>query len=328
MQEVRDKVLSLLQYHFNSEQLMMIDIALTEATKGFVLTPVETLPTIRIDILPEIGEFLARKKSKGLARGTLVQYKQVLTAFALATPTTIENIKDWDIIKFLDFYADCRGVGNRRKDAMRVILNGFFRYMADSGRLLANPMVTIEPIKYKKKVRQPLTPVEFERFRRGCLTARERAIVEFIFATGCRISEVVALNRTDIDFYTRTIKVTGKGDKERFVYLNAAAIVALEDYFAERKDHQEALFVSTRRPYQRLKNNAIEKIVGRIGERVGINRKVFPHLIRHTMATYMINHGMRIERLQIILGHEKADTTRIYAKDDPEVTKHEYFLAS
>lgn len=206
MQEVRDKVLSLLQYHFNSEQLMMIDIALAEATKGFVLTPVETLPTIRIDILPEIGEF--------------------------------------------------------------------------------------------------------------------------IFATGYRISEVVALNRTDIDFYTRTIKVTGKGDKERFVYLNAAAIVALEDYFAERKDHQEALFVSTRRPYQRLKNNAIEKIVGRIGERVGINRKVFPHLIRHTMATYMINHGMRIERLQIILGHEKADTTRIYAKDDPEVTKHEYFLAS
>lgn len=328
MQSIRDKILALLSPNFDGEQLAMIDQAVAESLKGYKIEPEETLPTVRDSALPEVAEFLARKKSKGLTKGTLAQYQQVLKAFCVMTPKAIQDIKDWDVLKFLDWYESYKGIGRRRKDSMRIILNGFFRYAADSGKVRINPMCTVEAIKYKKKVRQPLTAVEFERLRRACKTAKERALVEFFFATGCRVSEVVSLNREDIDYYDRTIKVTGKGDKERFVYINAAAVVALDEYFKERTDNKEALFVSDRRPYQRLKKNAIEKIISRIGERAGIARRVFPHLLRHTMATYLYNHGMRLEDLQILLGHEKADTTRIYAKDDPALTRHAYMMAA
>ena len=328
MQKIRDKVLSLLSHNFSSEQLKMIDLAVAEALKGKKIEEEETLPAVINGGIPEVMEYLARKKSKGLTMGTIEQYRQVLTAFMRATQKKLDDIKDWDIIRFLDQYESYRGVGKRRKDSMRVILNGFFRYMTDCGRLKANPMATIEAIKFKKKVRQPLSDIEFERLRRACITPKERALVEFLFATGCRVSEVVNVNRSDIDYFEQTLKVTGKGNKERFVYINAAAVVALDEYFVSRTDSEEALFVSDRKPNQRLKKNAIEKIIRQIGERASINRRVFPHLLRHTAATHLHQHGMPLEELQKILGHESADTTRIYAKDDPAMIHNSYRRAS
>lgn len=328
MQTIRDKILAELAPNFTSEQLKMIDLAVAGALKGYKIEVEETLPEVRNGSVSEVREFLARKKSKGLQAGTLQQYAQVLKAFCLATPKLIADIRDWDVLRFLDQYESCRGIGKRRKDSMRIILNGFFRYMTDSGRVRINPMATVEAVKFRKKVRQPLTPVEFEKLRRACRTPKERALVEFFFATGCRVSEVVRVNREDIDYYNKRIKVIGKGDKERYVFINAAATVALDDYFISRTDNDEALFVSDRQPYGRLKKNAIEKIIRQIGARAGLGRRVYPHLIRHTTATHLYQHGMRLEDLQVFLGHESADTTRIYAKDDPTITQHAYMMAA
>ena len=328
MQTIRDKILAELAPNFTSEQLKMIDLAVAGALKGYRIEAEETLPEVRNGSVSEVREFLARKKSKGLQESTLQQYAQVLRAFCLATPKLISEIKDWDVLRFLDQYESCRGIGKRRKDSMRIILNGFFRYMTDSGRVKINPMATIEAVKFRKKVRQPLTPVEFEKLRRACRTAKERALVEFFFATGCRVSEVVRINREDIDYYNKRIKVIGKGDKERYVFINATATVALDDYFISRIDNGEALFVSDRQPHERLKKNAIEKIIRQIGVRAGLGRRVYPHLIRHTTATHLYQHGMRLEDLQVFLGHESADTTRIYAKDDPTITQHAYMMAA
>ena len=328
MQAIRDRILAELAPHFGAEQLLMIDSAVASALKGYRIEVEETLPAIRNDAMPEVAEYLARKKSKGLTKGTLEQYRQVLTAFAVVTQKEIAKIRDWDVLKFLDQYESYRGIGRRRKDSMRVILNGFFRYMADSGKVKINPMATIEAIKFRKHVRQPLTPVELERVRRACKTEKERALVEFFFATGCRISEVVNLNREDIDYYSRRIKVIGKGDKERYTFITAAAVVALDEYFKTRNDNKEALFVSDRRPHERLKKNAIEKIIRRIGERAGIGRRVFPHLLRHTAATHLYQHGMPLEDLQTFHGHDSADTTRIYAKDDPTLVHNSYMKAA
>lgn len=328
MQTIRDKILAELAPNFTSEQLKMIDLAVAGALKGYKIEVEETLPEVRNGSVSEVREFLARKKSKGLQAGTLQQYAQVLKAFCLATPKLIADIRDWDVLRFLDQYESCRGIGKRRKDSMRIILNGFFRYMTDSGRVRINPMATVEAVKFRKKVRQPLTPVEFEKLRRACRAPKERALVEFFFATGCRVSEVVRINREDIDYYNKRIKVIGKGDKERYVFINAAATVALDDYFISRTDNDEALFVSDRQPHGRLKKNAIEKIIRQIGARAGLGRRVYPHLIRHTTATHLYQHGMRLEDLQVFLGHESADTTRIYAKDDPTITQHAYMMAA
>ena len=325
MQNFRDKVLGILAQNLTAEQLQMVDKAILEAEKEFSISKRETLPAVTTDgMVVDIQDYLIRKKVKGLKHGTLQQYKQGLMAFNTVTQKPLSDIQDIDIIVFLEQYEKYRGIGANRKDSLRRILLTFFTYMANCGRILKNPMLAIDAIKVPKRTRQPLTGMELRRIRKACKTPREEALVEFLLATGCRVSEVARLNKADIDFDNRRIKVFGKGDKERWVFLNITAIGALYDYFSSREDMNEALFVSDRRPHQRLGKNAIEKIIKQLGERAGLRRNIFPHLFRHTMATNLYNHGMRIEDLQIILGHECADTTRIYAKYDPLLIQQSY----
>ena len=106
----------------------------------------------------------------------------------------------------------------------------------------------------------------------------------------------------------------GKGNKHRTSYLNARAELALKNYLDSRDDDNNALFVSDRHPHNRLKKNAIEKRIGQLGEIAQIERKVFPHLIRHTTSTNGLNRGMKVEEVQKMLGHENISTTMIYAK--------------
>lgn len=325
MQEIRDKVLAILAPNFDSKQLQMIDVAMSKVLSDYHMEKAETLPQIyHPNQWSEIAEYLGRKKSRGLQAGTIYQYKYVLTIFAQYVQKPLPNVEESDIRRFLDEYEVYKDVGHRRKDGMRVILNGFFRYVIDTGRITINPMATIEPIKYEKRVREAMTDLEFQRYRNGCKTPREKALVEFLFSTGCRVSEVVALNRDDIDFGSRRVKVFGKGSKERFVFIDAAAIVALDEYFKSRKDHNKALFVSEKEPHERIRKNAVENIITAIQVRSGLKRHVYPHLIRHTTATYLLRHGMRIDQVQIYLGHESLDTTRIYAQSDPEQLMDSY----
>ena len=138
------------------------------------------------------------------------------------------------------------------------------------------------------------------------------------------MSEMVNLSKSDVDFVKGEVKLFGKGAKHRISYINARAEVSLKKYLFSRRDENPALFVSDRNPHDRLKKTAIEKVVREIGERSGIGRRVFPHLIRHTTATDALERGMNIAEVQKILGHEKLDTTMIYAKVCQESVKHDH----
>lgn len=327
MQEFRDRILSILGVNFSAEQLSMIDCAIRDAGKDFKIErKEETLPAIRRQgSEQEIVEYLNRKKLKGCAGSTIGQYRQALLAFNAVTQKHIQEVVDTDIIEFLEKYEAYRNIGKARKDDLRRILNGFFRYMSDCGRISRNPMVTIDKIKVPVRLRYPLSRTELTRVRRACRTARDLALVDFMFSTGCRVSEVVSVNRSDIDYANMSIRVIGKGNKERYVFLNTDAVVLLSEYFGEREDKNDALFVSNRRPHGRLKKTAIEKIVRELGVQAKLPRRLFPHIFRHTMATYLYNHGMRIEDLQVILGHTSAETTQIYARQDPRLVQQAYF---
>ena len=314
--EIRDEILKSLSNNFESTELLIIDKAIEEVINNFNFSPQETSICTVDNCYPEVLQYLVRKKAKGLSEGTLRQYSLTLKAFCLAVPKALPDVTEWDVITFLDDYERRRHISKRRKDTMRVILNGFFRYMTDCGRIKSNPMATIEPIKYKKNMREPLTDMELEKLRYACVKPKERALLEFFFATGCRVSEVVNIDVKDIDFNRGILKVTGKGNKERVVLLNAAAVMAIQEYLAIREDDDPALFVSDRRPYHRIKKEALEKIIRKLGERADIGRRVYPHLIRHTTATYLLRHGMPLEQVQDYLGHENINTTRIYAKSD------------
>ena len=158
-----------------------------------------------------------------------------------------------------------------------------------------------------------------------CDNIRDRALFELMFATGCRLSEIQKMNISDIDFITKSIKVLGKGNKERIVYFNDKAKLYLNKYLKTRMDNSDALFVGKRKPYKRIGNRAIENIIKKIKDNSDINRsEVCPHLLRHTMATISVNAGIKINSLQKLLGHENISTTQIYAETNMNLVKNEY----
>jgi integrase/recombinase XerC len=147
---------------------------------------------------------------------------------------------------------------------------------------------------------------------------RDRVILELLYSTGCRISEIVSINISDISFKDRSIRVLGKGNKERFVFLGKAAVAALKEYlpakneYADRKDvdAHHALFLNYRG--RRITQRGIFGIVQKYIQRLGLSKKVSPHTFRHSFATHLINRGADIRIVQELLGHASLSTTQIY----------------
>jgi integrase/recombinase XerD len=138
------------------------------------------------------------------------------------------------------------------------------------------------------------------------------ALIEFLYTTGCRISEVYRLNRNDIDLDNRSCVVLGKGNKEREVYFNTKCFIWLKKYLEQRKDADEALFVTKRAP-RRMGIDQLRRVVKRVAERSEIEVSVYPHRLRHSYATHLLNNRAPLEGIQTLLGHAKLETTKLYA---------------
>jgi integrase/recombinase XerD len=312
--EIRNQVIMELQGEFSAEQLKIIDLAVAKAMRGYKIEKEETLPAATVYEMPlDVREFLARKKMKGCSDGTLKQYRDLLVDFTLWLKKDLRTSVDLDILAYLDYRGKV-GASKRTLDCKRLILSSFFTYMHETGKMAYNPSKTVDPVKYKAKVREPLNDMELEKVRSACRTLREKALFEVLYATGGRVSEIVGINYAEIDKQTRSVVITGKGDQERYVFLNAKAMLAIENYIKSREDESPALFVGARKPHNRLGKEAIQRELKAIGERSGIGRPVFPHLLRHTFATDMLEHGASLDEVSEMLGHKKLDTTKIYAK--------------
>lgn len=142
----------------------------------------------------------------------------------------------------------------------------------------------------------------------------EKALFEFMFSTGCRIGEVVSLEKNSINWSNHSVIVRGKGDKEREVYFNIRSDIWLKRYIHLRNDNDAALFVTERSPH-RMSVAQMRFIIKRISNRAGIDKTIHPHQLRHSYATHLLNNGAPpMEAIQSLLGHEKSETTRIYAQ--------------
>lgn len=268
--------------------------------------------------LPQVAKmYIVCKKIEGLADTTLTTYKRVLELFFRTMQKPVEQITVNDIRVYLFRYQQERGCADRSLDKYRGYLSSFFAWAAAEGYLERNPMKTIRAIKYEVKPREHLTQLELEYLRSACETPRDRAIVETLYSTGCRVAELAGLKLTDIDWNTRSVHLFGKGKKHRSSYINAKAEVAIRAYLDTRNDNCPYLIVSERKPYRPLKTAAIQKVVRKIAARVAaekINKSVTPHVLRHTTATTALQNGMPIVDISKLLGHSKVDTTMIYAK--------------
>jgi integrase/recombinase XerD len=274
-----------------------------------------------MDIHSKIEMFLNAKKLEGLSKLTLDSYKLNLNIFAKYINKNIKNITTNDIREYLTIY------DNYKVSSLSTIistLKSFFNWLVGEEILEKDPMVKIKLPKKQKRIIKALTIEELEIIRDACETLRESALVNTMYATGCRLQEIVDMNKGDINWQDGSIKVIGKGDKERIVYLNYKAMYNLKKYLKSRNDNCEALFVTIRKPIKRLGNRAIQREIKNIADRTNINKNIHPHIFRHTLASLLLQQGADISTIQSILGHESLNTTQIYAQIT-EQHKHEEY---
>lgn len=267
--------------------------------------------------------YLATRKTEGLANATLKGYGRTLGRFAEYIKKNVEDVTTMDIRIY---------ISNRSKEGLKNttlandtdVLRGFFNFLEDEEYINKSPMRKIKTIKVEKRLREALTKEQFETLRTGAKTLRQKALLELLYATGCRLEEVEQMKKQDIDWQRLQIKVIGKGNKERIVYMNATCQVHLRKYFMSRLDDTDAVLVTERKPIKFMGKRAIQKEINIISEQSGLNINVYPHLIRHTTATHLLNSGMNLNVLQQILGHDDPSTTLVYAELDNVSVENEY----
>lgn len=273
--------------------------------------------------------YLEGFRQNGKSTGTIEQYNLHLSRMLSYVAKNVQDIEDDDLIAYMYKYRALRKVSNRYLNNIRLVFNGFFRWLQRKKIILRNPVDGLEPIKYKQAVKKPLSPEELEKVRCACEQERDLAIVEFLYSSAVRVSELCRLNRDDICWESDDVMVLGKGNKEREVYLNARAHLHLKQYLESRTDDNPALFVGTRAPHKRLTKSGIRNILKKIGSVAGVS-KVHPHRFRRTSATDLLRMGMPIEQVQELLGHVKIETTRIYCTVTKEQVRasHRRFMAA
>lgn len=314
--DARDKYVELVTFcmskQLDAEQLRGLKNAMYASMDGISINFVteRAVAINQNDNISIFHSFYLSKRIQGLAEKTLRNYLVELKKFFLLTNKRVQDVQTADVQLYL-----AKILAKNSKsyaDTCRRYLNSFYAWCEEEEIVARSPLKRIRKIKSPKVVRQPFSAEEIELMRQQCDTIRNRAIFEFLLSTACRASEMVALNIKEVDLVSGEAVVTGKGDKQRFVYLNPVSKVYLKQYLSSRTDNNPALFVSELEPHERLQVPGIEIFIRRIGRVVGT--KAFPHRLRHTCATMALKRGMPIEQVQKMLGHEKIDTTLIYAK--------------
>lgn len=266
------------------------------------------------EIIPEaVKVYLVTKKIEGKSDDTVYSYRLCLEHFFNHVQIPLTDIRTNDIRRYLYEVQKERRLENRSLDTKRRILNGFFEWANDEEYITRNPMRQISAIKFAEKAREPLSDEELAKVRDDCDgDIRMKALLETMYCTGARVSEIAGLEIKDINLDTREVTLFGKGKKYRTSYLSGKAVVELRQYWSERNDDDPHAFVGERSPHRGMTKRNIEKMITALGEKAGI--KLYPHRIRHTSATDALSHGMRLEQVQQLLGHSKPETTEIYAK--------------
>jgi tyrosine recombinase XerC len=213
----------------------------------------------------------------------------------------------------------------------------FLRFLVQEGHLEHDPLSGVRGPKRPRRLPAYLSPEQVTALIEAASGAgpgelRDRALLELLYACGLRVSEVTGLDVGDVDLLEGIARVRGKGGKERLVLMGRPAVQALRRYLRDgrpallRQPHQQALFLNMR-DGQRLSARSVQAIVRRYAQRAGIDRRVWPHLLRHTFATHMLDGGADLRVVQELLGHASPTSTQIYMHVTQEHQRRRYLEA-
>ncbi|MGE5639225.1 MAG: site-specific tyrosine recombinase XerD [Clostridia bacterium] len=254
----------------------------------------------------------------GLAKNTIASYRaDLLLLQGFMAGKGLLKVRDEDLFRFL---ASRRG---RASSAARLVstLKRFYRYCVRERRMAADPTLKLDPPKRAPRFPKSLSEADVEALLAAPepatpLGLRDRAMLETLYATGLRVSELVALKTFELNLDGGVLRVMGKGSKERLVPLGEEAVAKLQEYLAgPRKDllgkrSSEHVFVTGRGAG--MTRQAFWHLIRRYGARAIPGKKLSPHVLRHAFATHLINHGADLRVVQLLLGHADISTTQIY----------------
>lgn len=275
-----------------------------------------------------IESFISSKQVEGCSERTIKYYKEIIEKFVNSFDKSIKQTSTNEIRNYLSNYKDNSSCGSITIDNIRRVLSSFFSWLEDEDYIIKSPIRRIHKIKTAVVIKEVLTDENLERLRDECENIRDLSLIELLISTGMRVGELVNLNINSLNFEDRSCIVLGKGNKEREVYFDAKTKLHLKEYISKRNDSNDALFVSMRKPHQRLSISGIELIIRTLGINSNIS-KVHPHKFRRTLATMAIDKGMPVEQVQKLLGHVKIETTMHYALVNQSNVKisHRRFIA-
>ena len=267
-----------------------------------------------------LDTWLSAMNVEGKSKKTLKLYRYVISRMLKKVSLHTYDIAVADIRKYLSD-EKARGISDKTLNNDRNIFSSYFGWLYKEGLIKKNPISNIKNIKSTKKVKAIFSDVDIELIKSNCKTTRDIALVTFMLSTGCRVGEVVELNRDSVNFQSLTVKVHGKGDKERTVYLDSVSAMFLKNYLQDRTDADDSLFMS--RLNHRISICAIQKMLKAIEKKSGVNH-IHPHKFRRTLATNLHRRGMPIEKIKEILGHDNINTTMQYIVLDQSDIEHDY----
>lgn len=266
-----------------------------------------------------LNKFLEDKRLIGLSEKTLTYYEAELTRLFDWLNKGCDSITTDDIRDFFTYLTEKRKVTKTTLDNDRRVFNSFYNYCVVNGLLYTNPCKKIDKIKGQKKIKKPFSNQEIIVMRENFKDIREEAIFELLLSSGMRISELLSLNKSDLNFNNNTVIVKGKGNKERECFFNDLAKHKIKKYLETRTDENPALFVNLHSPYKRLKVSGTERAIRDLGHRCGVNN-CHPHRFRRTFATRLLYKCVPMDQIQQFLGHANIETTQLYAvSDDDEI---------
>ena len=243
-----------------------------------------------------------------------------------------KEIEYSDIRFFLMYLKDNKKDNNSSIDRKLSALRGFYKYMANEGIIKSNVFSLVSGPKKSKKLPRFFEYNELEEMFKipddSPLGQRDLLLLEMLYATGCRVGELVSIKVSDIDFGRRNILILGKGNKERYVTYGEYCEDALKKYLSDgyrtlNKDNIDYLFLNNNGGA--LTERGVRFILDKIIKQTGINKNISPHMIRHSFATHLLNEGCDLLTVQKLLGHESIKATQIYTHVTTDRLKEVYY---
>ncbi|MCB0986932.1 MAG: site-specific tyrosine recombinase XerD [Microthrixaceae bacterium] len=272
---------------------------------------------------------------RGRSANTLEAYRRDLSAYSqwlTARSTPVSEVVEGDINAYIAHLRASGRAPSSQKRAL-VAVRSLHRFLAEEHEGRVDPAAEIEVPRVPAGLPKALTESEVDALLQAvsgtdALARRDRALLELLYGTGARISELVGASLSDLDLDAGLLRVYGKGSKERVVPLGRYSLVALVDWLSPagrdelepdrwaRRSDSDALFLNRRGG--RLSRQGAWMVVKRVGEQIGIGDRLSPHVLRHSCATHMVDHGADIRTVQELLGHASISTTQVYTKVSTE----------